>query len=143
MKDSRIKNQVFDLNAALNFNGETGPYVQYTAVRTASILNKTEFDFDEKKVNAEKLTDEDSINVIKLIANFENILVLAMQKNEPSIIARYILELSKTYSSFYNNNKVICDDQETKYARLYLTYMTKCTLTNGLKLLGIKVPRKM
>ena len=143
LKDSRIKNQVFDLNAALNFNGETGPYVQYTAVRTASILNKTEFDFDEKKVNAEKLTDEDSINVIKLIANFENILVLAMQKNEPSIIARYILELSKTYSSFYNNNKVICDDQETKYARLYLTYMTKCTLTNGLKLLGIKVPRKM
>lgn len=143
LKDSRIKNQVFDLNAALNFNGETGPYVQYTAVRTASILNKTEFDFDEKKVNAEKLTDEDSINVIKLIANFENILVLAMQKNEPSIIARYILELSKTYSSFYNNNKVICDDQETKYARLYITYMTKCTLTNGLKLLGIKVPRKM
>lgn len=143
LKDSRIKNQVFDLNAALNFNGETGPYVQYTAVRTASILNKTEFDFDEKKVNAEKLTDEDSINVIKLIANFENILVLAMQKNEPSIIARYILELSKTYSSFYNNNKVICDDQETKYARLYLTYMTKCTLTNGLKLLGIKVPSKM
>lgn len=143
LKDSRIKNQVFDLNAALNFNGETGPYVQYTAVRTASILNKTEFDFDEKKVNAEKLADEDSINVIKLIANFENILVLAMQKNEPSIIARYILELSKTYSSFYNNNKVICDDQETKYARLYLTYMTKCTLTNGLKLLGIKVPRKM
>ena len=143
LKDSRIKNQVFDLNAALNFNGETGPYVQYTTVRTSSILEKVSFDYNECKVNAEKLTDESSINVIKLIDSFENILNLAMKRNEPSIIARYVLELSKAYSSFYNNNKVLCDDEETKYARLYLTYMTKCTLTNGLMLLGIKVPKKM
>lgn len=144
LKDSRAKNQVFDLNEALNFNGETGPYVQYTTVRTSSILNKGQFDKKEvKPIKAEALTDEDSINVIKLIATFPDILSLAIKKNEPSIIARYAIDLAKAYSSFYNNNKVICDDEDIKYARLYLTYMTNCTLTNSLKILGMKVPNKM
>ena len=144
LKDSRSKNQVFDLNSALNFNGETGPYVQYTAVRTASILKKANFKPDEnKEVDYSKLTDEDSINVLKLISNFEDTLLLAMKKSEPSIITRYVIDLAESYSSFYNNNKVICEDEETSYARLYLTYMTNCTLTKGLHLLGIKVPERM
>ena len=142
LKESRVKEQVFDLNAAINFNGETGPYVQYTAVRCKSILEKANYTPDTN-INYETLTDDASVNVMKEISRFSDVINLAMKKNEPSIIARYVINLAKSYSNFYNQNKVITDDTETQNARLYLTYMTMITLTNGLKLLGIKVPEKM
>ena len=66
-----------------------------------------------------------------------------MEKNEPSIISKYLIDLAKTFSSFYNENKILCDDKELQDARLYITYMTKVTLTNGLGFLGIEVPVKM
>lgn len=143
LKESRTKMQVFDLNAALNFNGETGPYVQYTTVRTASVLEKAEKIPTIDNINFEVLTDDASIEVIKLIASFTDSIIQAMRKNEPSIIARYLLTLAKAYSVFYSQNKVICDDEKIQNARVYLTYMTKITLTNGLDLLGIEVPNKM
>ena len=135
--------QVFDLNAALNFNGETGPYIQYTTVRTGSVIEKAGYVPKAKEINTELLTDESSLEVIKLISVFQETIISAMEKNEPSIIARYLLSLAKAYSVFYNQNKVVCDDLQTQNARIYLTYMTKVTLNNGLKLLGIDVPNKM
>ena len=66
-----------------------------------------------------------------------------MSKNEPSIISRYLIDVAKLYASFYNQNKIICDDKNVQDARIYLTYMTKTTLTNGLALLGIEVPDQM
>ncbi len=143
LKESRIKEQVFDLNAALNFNGETGPYAQYTAVRTNSVLQKVNYIPNANELDFTDLTDESSIEVIKLISSFQDTIIFAMQKNEPSVIARYVIDLSKAYSSFYNQNKVICDDKKLQDARIYLTYMAKITLTNGLNLLGIEVPKKM
>lgn len=143
LKESRIKEQVFDLNQALNFNGETGPYIQYITVRTASVLSKAGYIPNARDIDYSKLTDESSMEVIKKISDFEEIIVSAMEKNEPSFISRYAIELAESYSSFYNNNKVICDDKALQDARLYLTYMTKITLTNALYLLGIKVPDKM
>ena len=89
------------------------------------------------------LTDNESINLIKLIENFDKIILSALEKNEPSIIARYSVDLAKAYSTFYNENKIINSDKAVQDARLYLTYMTKVTLTNALKLLGIEVPEKM
>ena len=142
LKESRIKTQVFDLNAALNFNGETGPYLQYQIVRTKSILKKAQFKPD-KNIRFSVLTDPSSIDIIKLISNFENVLLQAANKNEPSIIARYALDLAESYSSFYNDNKVITDDKEISKARLYLTYMTNITLTNSIKILGMKIPEQM
>ena len=143
LKESRIKNQVFDLNEALNFNGETGPYVQYMTVRTKSVLEKAGYIPNKDDVNIEVLTDNESINLIKLIENFDKIILSALEKNEPSIIARYSVDLAKAYSTFYNENKIINSDKAVQDARLYLTYMTKVTLTNALKLLGIEVPEKM
>ena len=143
LKESRIKNQVFDLAEALNFNGETGPYIQYMTVRTKSVLEKAEFNPNDVNINVNILTDDDSIRLIKLIEKFDKIIINSMEKNEPSILARYSIDVASAYSSFYNENKIISDDKESQNARCYLTYMTKVTLINALKLLGIEVPDKM
>lgn len=143
LKDSRIKDQVFDLKEALNFNGETGPYIQYTTVRTKSVLEKAGYIPDTDEIDVNCLTDQSSLEVIKVLTKFPNVIVSAMKKNEPSYVARYLLELSKKYSNFYNLNKIICDDKQIQNSRLYLTYMTNITLKNGLNVLGIEVPNKM
>ena len=143
LAESRTKNQVFDLKEALNFNGETGPYIQYMTVRTNSVLEKAGYIPDSSKLNLSKITDDSSIKLLKLIDDFESTLLDAMHKNEPSIISRYLIDVAKAFSTFYNDNKILCDDKEAQDARLYITYMTKIVLTNGLGLLGIEVPEKM
>ena len=143
LAESRTKNQVFDLKEALNFNGETGPYIQYMTVRTKSVLEKAGYIPNGNNINASKITDEASTNLLKYLSDFESTIISSMEKNEPSIISRYLIDLAKAYSSFYNENKILCEDKELQDARLYITYMTKVTLTNGLGLLGIEVPEKM
>ena len=144
LHDNRNKTQIFDINQATNFNGETGPYIQYTAVRTKSVINKAGGVVPEvKEINLEKLTDDLSINVLKLISNFKDILNNVMEKSEPSILSRYLIDVAESYSSFYNSNKIINDDKELQDARIYLTHMVNVTLTNGLELLGIEVPEEM
>ena len=143
LAESRVKNQVFDLKEALNFNGETGPYIQYMAVRTNSVLNRAGYIPENTNIDYEKLTDDSSIRLVKEISNYEQTVIEAMSKNEPSIISRYLIDVAKLYASFYNQNKIICDDKNVQDARIYLTYMTKTTLTNGLALLGIEVPDQM
>lgn len=143
LKESRIKEQVFDIKEALNFQGETGPYVQYMAVRTKSILDKAGYIPDAKDVDFSALTDETSIDIIKLIDDFDKVLARVVDKNEPSILTRYIVDLAQSYSSFYNVNKVITEEKNVQDARLYLTYMVNKILNTGLNLLGIEVPEKM
>ena len=143
LKESRNKEQIYDINKALNFNGETGPYLQYTVVRTKSILEKANYVPDIDKIDFSKITDKSAIETIKLISKFQDILIDTMKKNEPSIISRYLIDLAQSFSVFYNDNKIIVEDDKIKNARLYLTYMTKVTLENGLKILGIEIPNKM
>ena len=112
-------------------------------VRTKSVLEKAGYIPELDNINLRILTDETSIALLKLISNFKNIILNSMEKNEPSIIARYVIEVAKAYSTFYSNNKILTQDKKEQDARLYLTYMTKITLTNGLNLLGIEVPNKM
>jgi len=141
--NSRIKDEIFDWDIMLNFNGETGPYMQYIYVRTKSVLEKAGYIPKLKDVNLDKLLDEDSVKVIKLLYQFNNKIMQAIEKYEPYIVARYLIEVAKTYSSFYNNNKIICDDKEVQDARIYLTYATGIVLKTGAALLGIKMPDKM
>ncbi len=144
LHDNRNKTQIFDINEATNFNGETGPYIQYTAVRTKSVIEKAGGIIPKfEDINLEKLTDDYSISVLKLISNFGQILNTALEKSEPSILSRYLIDVAESYSSFYNANKIINDDKELQEARIYLTHMVNITLTNGLNLLGIEVPEKM
>ena len=140
---SRIKDEVFDIDEMLNFQGETGPYIQYTYVRTNSVLGKVNEIPEVKNLKMNLLQDECSQNIIKLIYNFEDILNLVIEKSEPSFLARYLMDLAKAYSSFYNENKIICDDKDLQDARIYLTYATNKILRNGAELLGIKMPEKM
>ena len=140
---SRIKDEVFDIDSMLSFQGETGPYIQYTYVRTNSVLEKVGGIPSFKDVDCKLLQDEYSQNVIKLIYNFEDILNQVIEKSEPSILARYLIDLSKAYSNFYNENKIICDDNNIQNARAFLTYAVGKVLKNGTKLLGIEMPEKM
>lgn len=138
-----IKDQIFDWETVLNFNGETGPYVQYTYVRTNSVLKNVKNIPNINDIDMTLLTDEESINVVKKIYHYHSIIENAIEKNEPSILARYLLELSKAYSAFYNNNKIIVEDENIKNARIYLTYMVGLVLKSGMKLLGIQMPDQM
>ena len=150
LSNNRIKDEVFEWDAILNFQGETGPYVQYTFVRTKSIIEKAGYSFEEmekgnmlKNVVTEHLLDSDSQNILKLIYNFEDVLKQVTDKNEPSILSRYLIDLAKAYSAFYNSNKVIVDDEDVKNARIFLTYITGKILKIGAGLLGIQMPDKM
>ena len=143
MSASRIKDEVFDWNTILNFQGETGPYVQYTYVRTKSVLEKAVYLPKIEDVKTNNLSDEYSLAILKLIYNFEDVLIQVTDKNEPSILARYLIDLAKAYSSFYNENKIIVEDKEVQDARVYLTYAVSQVLKQGANLLGIQMPEKM
>ena len=138
-----IKDQVFDWNTVLNFNGETGPYIQYVYVRTKSVLEKAGYIPNINEVNFELLQDKESLKVISTLYNFENILMSVVQKNEPSLLARYLIELSQNYSNFYNENKIIADNKEIQNARVYLSKAVGTVLKTGASLLGIQMPDKM
>lgn len=138
-----IKDQIFDWDNVLNFQGETGPYIQYTYVRTQSVLEKAGKIPNAEQINTELLTDKLSNSVLKLIYNFNDILVQVTEKNDPSILSRYLIDLAKSFSVFYNENKIICEDENVQAARLYLTFAVGKVLKLGAKLLGIEMPNKM
>ena len=140
---NRIKDQIFDWDEVLNFQGETGPYIQYTYVRAKSILEKIEEIPELEEIDVEKLKDEYSVKLMNIMYNFEDTLKQVIEKNEPSILARYLIDLSKAFSSFYNENKIISEDKLCQKARVYLTYMTGKVLKQGAKLLGMEMPDKM
>ncbi len=138
-----IKDQVFDWNTVLNFNGETGPYIQYVYVRTKSVIEKVGNIPDINDVNIELLQDKESQKIISILYNFENILMSVVEKNEPSLLARYLIELSQSYSNFYNENKIIDKDRKIQDARVYLSWAVGKVLKIGSGLLGIEMPDKM
>ena len=96
-----------------------------------------------EEIKFDKLLDEASKNIIKLIYNFENILIQVTEKEEPSILSRYLIDLAKAFSNFYNDNKILVEDKEVQNARIYLTYTVGKVLKTGAKLLGIEMPNKM
>ena len=143
LSNSRIKDEIFDWDSILNFQGETGPYIQYTYVRTKSVIEKAGGVPEAKDVDTLLLQDEYSVKIIKHIYNFENILIQVTEKNEPSILSRYLIDLAKAYSNFYNENKIIVDDKNIQNARVFLTYAVGNVLKIGMGLLGIEMPEKM
>ncbi len=150
LSNNRIKDEVFDWDTILNFQGETGPYIQYTFVRTKSIIEKAGYSIQDiengielNNISVQNLLDAESQNILKLIYNFEEILKQVTEKNEPSILSRYLIDVAKAYSAFYNSNKVIVDDVDVRNARIFLTYAAGKVLKIGAELLGIKMPDKM
>ena len=138
-----IKDQVFDWDTVLNFQGETGPYIQYVYVRTKSVLEKLGYIPSFSDVKAELLNDEASKDVIRTLYKFNDVLQSVTEKNEPSFLARYLIELGQKYSNFYNENKIMVEDKDIQNARAYLTYAVGNVIKTGGGLLGIKMPTQM
>ena len=143
LANSRIKDEIFDWDMLLNFNGETGPYIQYVFVRTKSVLEKADYLPNINEINYTKLLDKEAINVLKLLYQFSDIVIDAADKNEPSIISRYLIDLAQSFSNFYNEHHIISEDKETQDARLYLTHTTGTVLKTGAGILGIEMPDRM
>ena len=142
LSNNIIKDEVFDWDIMLNFQGETGPYIQYMYVRTKSILEKENYTMNKELVDISEL-EEHGIELIKQIYSFNDIVKQAVDKNEPSIISRYLIDVAKLYSSFYNDNKIIVEDEKIKNTRLCLTYMVGNVLKIGTGLLGMEMPDRM
>lgn len=146
LKTNKIKDVVFDLDEILRFDGETGPYVQYTYVRTKSILEKANFDIgsiDIDSIDFELLKEEESIDLVKLLNKFPEVIKRAAVEYEPSILSRYLIDVASLFSRFYNNNQVITDDEKLKNVRCILVYATGIVIKKGLRILGIEAPDKM
>lgn len=143
LANSIIKDQIFDWDTVLSFQGDTGPYIQYVYVRTKSVLDKIGYIPNFNDVDTSCLTDEASMRVISTLYKFSDVLNDVIEKSEPSFLARYLLELSQNYTNFYNENKVIVEDEKVKNARGYLTYAVQTVIKTGSKLLGIDMPTKM
>ena len=141
--NSRIKDEVFDIDEMLEFQGETCPYIQYMYVRINSILRKLDNEVLINDVKYDKLHDDLSYDLIKQIYNFNNILKEVIDKNEPYILSRYLIKLAGTYSEYYNTYKILSDDIDERNSRVYLISIVMNVLKTGCNLLGIEMPEKM
>ena len=141
---NRIKDVTFSWEEALNFDGETGPYLQYTHARACSILRKVGFKPEEHlEFEPKVLTDKAALNVIKTLYLFPEKIMAAAAEYEPSLISRYLIDLAQQFNRFYHDCPVLVEEQTLQEARLVLVYAVKTTLAVGLGLLGIKAPERM
>lgn len=140
--NNRIKDYVFNWDNLLNFNGETGPYVQYTYARAKSVLRKAGKE-EFEKMNFSKLNSAEEMALIKSIGLFEDALIKAHDKYEPSMVSRAIMDIAKNFNKFYNAHQINVEDEQLQNERLALTYASAIVIKEGLALLGIKTVEKM
>ncbi|MFI3223850.1 arginine--tRNA ligase [Streptococcus suis] len=140
LKTDRDNGYDFDLEAMVSFEGETGPYVQYAYARIQSILRKA--NFVPNAENDYKLADAESWDIIKHIQNFSNIVERAGDKFDPSLIAKYAINLAQAFNKYYAHTRIL-DESPERDSRLALAYATGLVLKEALRLLGVKAPEKM
>ena len=147
LKSGKNKDIIFDLDETLRFDGETGPYIQYTYVRAKSLLERAKFNIEDVKIdrlNLDLLTQAQEVQLIKELEKLTSIIKKASDEYEPSILARYLIDVATSFSKFYNECSVInVEDDELKDSRCALVYATSVVIKNGLKILGIDCPDKM
>lgn len=140
LKTDRNNGYDFDLEAMVSFEGETGPYVQYAHARIQSILRKADFQPDEKAVY--HLNDAESWEIIKLIQAFPDMIAKAADNFEPSVIAKFAINLAQSFNKFYAHTRIL-DDSPERSSRLALSYATATVLKEALRLLGVEAPDEM
>lgn len=140
--NQRIKDVSFKWDKVLNFDGETGPYVQYTYCRCASILRSVSYD-ENASIDYSLLLDEEAIALLKEINRFPQVVIDAAEKYEPSVVARFAMDVAQSFSRFYNACRVNVEDINIRNARVKLVSLTKTTLKDALDLLGIRCPEQM
>lgn len=148
LSNNRIKDYTFKWDKVLNFDGETGPYVQYTHARCASVIKKAGEDTVKKAENTSGLdygylTSESAYELTKLLYRFPDVIKDACEKYEPSIVTRHIVDMAQGLNKFYHDEHILTDNDEEKAAKVALVIATKTAIKNGLALLGMKAPERM
>ncbi len=141
--NQRIKDVSFSWDKVLNFDGETGPYVQYTHARCSSVVRLAENFDPSNEVDFSVITEPDAIFLLKEINRFPKVVLDAADKYEPSIVARFAVDVAQAFNKFYNSTRINVPEENIKNARVMLTYLTKKTLSDALELLGIQAPEAM
>lgn len=140
LKNDRLNTFDFNLEEVVRFEGETGPYVQYTHARAVSLLEKAGFVPSETADYA--LNDDISWEVVKLVQKYPETVLSAGEKYEPSVIAKHAIKLAQAFNKYYAHTKILADDEQKK-ARLALVYAVTVLLKEDLRLLGLHAPDKM
>ena len=148
LSNNRIKDYVFSWDKVLNFEGETGPYVQYTHARACSVLRNAGASAEAvlngtAKPDMKYITGEAAYELVKAIASFPEVVQDAAAKYEPSVVTRHIIDVAQFFNKFYHDEHILVDNEEEKQAKLALVYAAKQTIANGLALLGIAAPERM
>jgi arginyl-tRNA synthetase len=139
--NGRVKDVEFSWERMLSFEGETGPYVQYTHARCCSVLNKAQIGY--KDADPGLLTTDEEFELIKILSAFPEKVAEAAQKYEPYVISRFVMQLAQAYNKFYHDNPILRSEEGLQKARLYLTHCAKTVIAAALGLLGIKAPHEM
>ena len=142
LKNDRIENFDFDLDEVVRFEGDTGPYVQYTNARAQSVLRKAAKMGQEPSLSNNSLNDDWSFSVAKALADFPRVIARSSDKFEPSVIAKYALDVAKKFNKYYANVKILTEDEQIN-SRLALVEATSIVLTEALRLLGVNAPKEM
>jgi arginyl-tRNA synthetase len=140
--NSKIKDINFTWERALNFDGETGPYTQYTYARCQSVLRKAGA-FDISDFDCSVLTDASSMALIRALASFPDAVKASAFKNEPFLVSRAVMDICSAFNKFYYDNRIIGEAENVKNARLALCQAAGTVIKTGLYLIGLKAPERM
>ena len=147
LSNNRIKDYVFSWDIVLNFDGETGPYVQYTHARASSVLrNASEEDIAaimKGGCDWSYLSGDSAYALVKLIYRVPEIVIEAADKYEPSILTRHLVDIAQAFNKFYHDEHILVENRDEKLAKLSLVLASKTVIANCLGLLGIKAPERM
>lgn len=147
LSNNRIKDYVFSWDKVLDFNGETGPYVQYTYARAASLMRRADAGALAKAqtgdIDVTYIRSDAAYELVKLLEAFPAVVVEAAEKYEPSVVTRHIVDIAQSFNRFYHDEHIIVEDIEEQASKLALAQAAKNTIKNGLGLLGIQCPERM
>lgn len=147
LSNNRIKDYTFSWDHVLNFDGETGPYVQYTYARASSVIrNASEDDMDKVKncnIECQYINSDSAKNLIKLIYRIPEVIIDSAYKDEPSILTRHTIDVAQAFNKFYHDEHILVDDEYERCAKLALVETSRIAIANCLKLIGIEAPERM
>lgn len=147
LSNNRIKDYIFSWDHVLNFDGETGPYVQYTYARASSVIrNASANDMDKVRncnIECKYINSDSAKNLIKLIYRIPEVIIDSAYKDEPSILTRHTIDVAQAFNKFYHDEHILVDDEYERCAKLALVETSRIAIANCLKLIGIEAPERM